>query len=257
MKKLDSKAKDYAYFIYRLTAAIVDPIKFVTGIYGYFWFISDLIRYKLKDPKSSLLNINLFPILNEKVSYTPFDAQYFHQQLWCFENVLKHKPKKHIDISSTHEMSGYISKITKAVFIDYRPIETNLDNLEIKRGDILNLGIKANSVESLSCLNVVEHIGLGRYGDPIDPDGTEKACEQLAKVLAKDGNLYFSIPIGKERICFNAHRILSPNTILKHFEKLKLVSFGVVDDDGNYIKNVEPSNYTNLNFGCGLFHFTK
>lgn len=257
MKKLDSKTKDIGYFIYRLISPIIDPIKIITGITGYIWFIKDLINFKLQSPKSKLLNMNLFPILNEKVSYTPFDAMYFHQQLWCFEEILKNKPKQHVDVSSTYEMSGYISKITKAIFIDYRPIQTDLDNLEIRRGDILNLDLKSNTVNSLSCLNVAEHIGLGRYGDPIDADGTKKACKELSRVLAPKGNLYFSIPIGRERICFNAHRIFDPTTILKFFKNLKLVRFDVIDDEGNYIKDVKPENYKELYFGCGLYHFTK
>jgi hypothetical protein len=28
--------------------------------------------------------------------------------------------------------------------------------------------------DSLSCLHALEHFGLGRYGDPIDPRGHEK-----------------------------------------------------------------------------------
>ena len=257
MKIFKSKIKNYGYFCYRLTSQIIDPVKVVSGTTGYLWYLRDLIKYKMLAPDSKLVNINLFPILDEKVKYTPFDAMYFYQQLWCFENVLKRKPKKHVDISSTYEMSGYISKITKAVFIDYRPIDANLKNLEIQHGDILNLKLKTNTVESLSCLNVAEHIGLGRYGDPINPNGTLLACKELTRVLAPRGDLYFSIPIGKEKICFNAHRIFNPNTILEYFSELTLANFDVVDDEGNYIQNVKPKDYSKLNFGCGLFHFTK
>ena len=257
MKVYNSPVKDTSYFLYRLISPVFDPIHFIQGVTGYVWFIRDLISYKLKDPKAKLLTRNLFPILDEKVSFTPFDAQYYHQQLWVFEHVFKKKPKLHVDIASTYELSGYLSKIVKTKFIDYRPIKANLKNLIIERGDILNLDIPENSIESLSCLHTAEHIGLGRYGDPLDPQGTEKACKSLSRILAKNGRLYFSLPIGKERICFNAHRVHSPLTILKYFNKLTLVSFSVVDDEGVFKENVNPRDYTTGNYSCGMFLFTK
>lgn len=257
MKVYNSPVKDNFYFLYRIVSPVLDPIKIFQGITGYIWFIRDMIKYKTKDSKAKLLTRNLFPILNENVSFTPFDAQYYHQQLWVFEQVLKKKPKLHIDIASTYEMSGYLSKIVKTKFIDYRPIEAKLKNLEIERGDILNLQIPDNTVESLSCLHTAEHIGLGRYGDPIDPQGTKKACKELSRVLGKNGILYFSLPIGKERICFNAHRVHSPHTIVKYFNDLKLVSFSVVDDEGAFHENVDYKNYTQANYSCGMFKFIK
>lgn len=116
---------------------------------------------------------------------------------------------------------------------------------------------KDNSIPSLSCLHTVEHIGLGRYGDNIDPEGTKKACKELSRVLAKKGHLYFSAPIGKNRICFNAHRIHLPDEILKYFKDLKLVSFSVVDDDGIFFQNVDYRKFRNLHYGCGMFLFRK
>lgn len=257
MKVFNSPTKNNLYFVYRLISPIFDPVKSLQGIIGYGWFIKDAIKYRSMDKNAKLFNKNLFPILDEKVSFTPFDAHYYYQQLWVFENVLKRKPKLHIDIASTYEMSGYLSKIVKTKFIDYRPIKAKLKNLEIERGDILNLKLKDNSVESLSCLHTVEHIGLGRYGDPLDPLGTQKACHELSRVLAKNGFLYFSTPIGKERLCFNAHRINTPEKIIKYFKNLKLVSFSVVDDDGNFHENCNYRSYAKANYCCGMFLFTK
>jgi len=177
--------------------------------------------------------------------------------LWVFENVLKNKPSEHVDIASTYQMSGYLSKIVRTTFIDIRPIKTTLKNLTVISGNILDLEYKSNSVESLSCLHVVEHIGLGRYGDPIDPEGARKACQELERILAKDGYLYFSTPIGRERICFNAHRVTPPEIILEYFKKLKLVSFSVVDDNGIFKENEDYKKYSKSDYGCGMFVFTK
>lgn len=258
MRVFKSDTKNYLYFFYRLVIPIFNPIRFVSGIYGYSWFIRDIVRFKSMDKKAKLINRNLYPILDEKTSFTEsFDPQNFYQQLWAFEQILKREPKVHIDIGSTYAFSGYVSKITKAVFIELRPIKTLLRNLEIKRGDILQLPIPNNSVGSLSSLCVAGHVGLGRYGDAIDPRGMEKACKELSRVLSKNGFLYFSTTIGKERICFNAHRVLSPKTIVKYFSGLQLFEFSVVDDMGKFHNNVSYKDYTDINYGLGMFVFKK
>lgn len=98
---------------------------------------------------------------------------------------------------------------------------------------------------------------MGRYGDPIDPLGTKKACLELSRTLARGGKLYLSAPIGKSRVCFNAHRVHTPQTILKYCKGLKLLSFSVVDDEGKFHENVDYSKYTHANYACGMFLFTK
>jgi hypothetical protein len=109
----------------------------------------------------------------------------------------------------------------------------------------------------LSCLHVAEHIGLGRYGDELDPYGTLKSCAELARVLAPGGFLYFSLPVGKPRICFNAHRIHSPEQILNYFRNLQLVSLSGIDDDNAYHELISIEQLSSMNYGCGLFVFTK
>ncbi len=257
MKIFKNETKNILYFAYRLVQPVIDPVRLFYGLTGYVWFARDLIRYKRMDPSAKLLSKNLFPILHEKVIYTPFDAHYFYQQLWAFEHIFKQRPKEHVDVGSTYEMSGYISKITKAVFVDIRPIPTSLKNLRVIKGDILELPFADGSIESLSCLSVAEHIGLGRYGDRLDPRGTRKACRELVRVLAKGGRLYFSVPVGKNRICFNAHRIHEPKTIVSYFSGLKLVEFCIVDDDGRFHERADYKKFSTLNYGCGLFLFQK
>jgi hypothetical protein len=45
------------------------------------------------------------------------------------------------------------------------------------------LPFKNNSIECISSLCVLEHIGLGRYGDKLDPFGTEKAIEEIKTIF--------------------------------------------------------------------------
>ena len=104
---------------------------------------------------------------------------------------------------------------------------------------------------------MVEHIGLGRYGDALNPAGTQQACAELERVLAPRGDLVFSVPLGVPRICFNAHRVLSPEQILTYFERLRLVSFAGVNDNGVFRQESTPFEFNDASYACGLFHFTK
>lgn len=52
-----------------------------------------------------------------------------------------------------------------------------------------------------------EHDGLGRYGDPINPYGDIETMQKTKRVIKKGGLLFLAIPIGKDKLCFNAHRV--------------------------------------------------
>ena len=174
-----------------------------------------------------------------------------------FESVLKNKPNKHVDVGSTYQMSGYLSKIVPTTFIDIRPIDADLKNLKVLDASILSLPFEDGSQFSLSSLHVIEHIGLGRYGDPVDPDGWKEACAELQRVLAPLGKLYVSMPIGKARLCFNAHRIVRPLDVLQSFCDLELSGFSAVDDNGAYIQDADINDYSEAVYSLGLFTFSK
>ena len=257
MKVYKSKSKNIAYFGYRMVNQVFDPIIFLKGLWGYVWYFRDLIKFRILSPGTKVKLLDLYPQLHDKTSMTGFDAHYFYQQLWLFENVLKNKPKEHVDVGSTYQMSGYLSKIVPTTFIDIRPINAKLENLKVLDASILDLPYKDNSLESVSCLHVIEHIGLGRYGDKVDPNGWKKACRELQRVLAKDGKLYISVPIGKSKVCFNAHRVFSAEDIVKEFSNCMLIGFSAVDDKGNFLGISEVDIYKNSDYSLGMFIFTK
>jgi len=185
-------------------------------------------------------------------------THYFYQDIWALRKVAESKIEKHNDIGSRIDgFVGQCSAITATEFLDIRYVDYNVESLNCKVGDIKNLPYEDNSIASLSCLHVAEHIGLGRYGDEIDPNGYICAVQELQRVLSPGGMLYFSVPIGKERVEYNAHRIFSPITVIMSFEKLKLVEFSAVDDKGNFIVNAVPDDYTESIYSCGMFCFSK
>jgi len=257
MKIYKSRTKNTLYYIYRLIAPIIDPIKLYKGLSGYIWYLQDIMKVFPHIKKKWSFIKNLFPILDEKTSETKFDAHYFYNPIWAFSHIKKTQPKFHVDVASDYRLSGYLSTIIHTIFVDIRPIPTDLQNLEVIKGSALELPFKSEEIPSLSCLHVIEHIGLGRYGDPIDVLGHEKAATEFTRVLKRGGLLYIAVPIGKEKTCFNAHRIFSPLYIIDLFDKFNLEEFSVITDNNKYIELTNPKLFLNQDYACGLFIFKK
>lgn len=96
--------------------------------------------------------------------------------------------------------------------------------------------LKDSSIESMSSLCAVEHFGLGRYEDEVNPEGCFKALHEMQRVLKKGGVLYLSVPIGKEHLEFNAHRIFYPQTIIETLSEMKLIQFSTTGMFGDCIR---------------------
>jgi len=154
-------------------------------------------------------------------------------------------------------MVGVLSAQVPTIFVDYRPLVVRQSGLACIAADIKHLPFADRSVSSLSCLHVIEHVGLGRYGDPVDAEGARRAAEELQRVIDQGGTLYLSTPIGRERVCFNAHRVFAPSTIVSMFSQLKLTRFSYVSDDGSLNENVSPAEVPQLDYGCGFFEFRR
>ncbi len=200
---------------------------------------------------------NRYMIINEDSEDTKFDRHYVYHTAWAARKLAEFPVQMHIDISSCLRFNTIASAFVPIAFYDYRPVDINLSQFQSKKADLLNLDFIDNSINSLSCMHVIEHIGLGRYGDPLDPNGDIKAIKELIRVLAKHGNLYIVVPIGEARICFNAHRIYNPISIIQYFNNLKLIEFACVPDNGHLMRNVNPEDFQTQKYACGLYHFRK
>jgi len=266
MRKFKERSEDYGRLIfsrartralYRWINPLLDPLELIGAIPRYIGFFRDWIKYSKLPGAEPIRILETYPCIHDKTQTTGFDAHYFYQNIWAFKKIYETKPYYHVDVGSRTDFVGFLTTITKVIFIDIRPLMATLENFDSRKGSIVSMPFEANSTLSLSSLHVAEHIGLGRYGDPLDPLGTKKACEELSRILAVGGNLYFSLPVGKPRLCFNAHRIHSPQQILEHFSSLELVEFSGIDDRGRFQKKIDISILENSDYACGLFHFTK
>ncbi|MBL0919593.1 MAG: DUF268 domain-containing protein [Hydrogenophaga sp.] len=220
-------------------------------------FIRHWMRFSRLSKDARLRLVDAYPNLCDWVASTPFDPHYFYQAAWLARQLASAPPAKHLDIGSDVKLIGTLSAFVPTEFMDFRPLDATLTGLECTRGDILALPMADDSVTSVSCLHVVEHIGLGRYGDPIDPEGSRKAIAELERVLAHGGRLFLSVPVGRERICFNAHRVFATKTIVDLFGKLNLISFSLVDDTGRFWPDCSPDRANGLDYGCGMFVLEK
>lgn len=226
---------------------------------------SDAEKYmKLnKRSKFAIQEKYMWPIITDKYAPAGMMGNYFWQDLWAAKLIVKSGIKKHFDIGS--RIDGFIAHLLSAgidvTMIDIRKFPGEIEHLHTIMDDATNLHqIGDESIESMSALCSLEHFGLGRYGDIVDPEACFRCFDNIQKKLKKGGRLYISLPIGSDRVEFNAHRVFYVDTVLKCFNKLHLEEFSCTAQ-GKIEYNVDIHKYDNdLHNGdwrYGMFAFVK
>jgi len=236
---------------------ICDPLRTIRGLIQYPRYLLDMWEYRKLEGAENIRAIDSYPQLHDRTGSTPFDPHYFYLNAWAMRRVVAARPNMHVDVASHYVFPSLLGAVVPTLFVDYRPLNAHLDGCHPVAADIRNLPFKDGTIQSLSCLHVAEHIGLGRYGDALDPGGTRKAARQLAQILAPGGNLFFAVPVGKPRLCFNAHRIHSSEMIVEMFQGLTLLEFSGVDDRSVFRCNVRLDAFRDNEYACGMFWFRK
>jgi SAM-dependent methyltransferase len=200
-----------------------------------------------------------YPVLREDGPAHGFDRHYIYHTAWAARKVRELAPACHVDISSSLYFASIVSAFIPIQFYDYRPARLELNNLTCGHADLLKLPFESESILSLSCMHVVEHIGLGRYGEPLNLDGDLTAMQELRRVLAPGGSLLFVAPVGQSLLTFNSHRVYPYEQVTNVFSDLKLMEFSLVPDDKTQplIINADPQLVMQQEYGCGCFHFQK
>jgi len=249
-----------AYHAFQLMGC--DPMLGLKAIAGIPKFLRDMRSYSEvgTDAHFPLKLKNLFPVLSDYRSQAgELRGHYFHQDLWAARKVVKSGVREHVDVGS--RIDGFVAHLLTVMpitVIDIRPLKSTVEGLSFIQADATTLaGISDQSVTSLSSLHAVEHFGLGRYGDDVDPSGWFKGMRSLARILSPGGCLYLSVPVGRERLEFNGQRVFSPSTVLNALEDLSLVSFSAVDDLGELRSDCEPADMADAQYACGLFEFRR
>lgn len=244
----------------RVTSPLGDIMKF-SAVFRYPRFICEWQQFRHAGGVAGVLD--WYPCLYDRTEATNIDAHYFHQAVWAFRNILKRNVRSHVDIGSQVNFVGLLTTVTSVIFLDIRPLVLAIPNYGGLAASFDTLPFRDGTVHSLSSLHVIEHIGLGRYGDPVDPQGSLKAAREIVRVLAPGGRAYISVPIGSPRVQFNGQRVFSVAGILSLLHGLDLIEMAMVDASGMFRNDVKPESVHiseigyGSDFGLGLFCFQK
>jgi hypothetical protein len=207
----------------------------------------------------------IYPIYNDYEDQAgSATGHYFHQDLLVANYIFKNNPLRHIDVGS--RVDGFVAHVAsfrKIEIIDVRDLKsTGHENIKFTKMDLMDeAAVEHEICDSISCLHAIEHFGLGRYGDPLDPNGHIKGFINILKMLKTGGTFYISFPIAKsDRVEFNAHRVFASESIFKWQStyQLKLKHFSFVDDQGDLHIDVATHEIPkNLKHGCGIYVFEK
>ena len=212
----------------------------------------------------------LMPFLQERYEEGgATKTEYFWQDLLVARWIFKAQPQRHVDVGSSVEgFVAHVASFREIEVYDVRQITTQVPGVVFKQADIMQSGSLPGAegggyCDSLSCLHAIEHFGLGRYGDPIDPQGYERGIANMAKILKPGGRFYLSTPIGQERVVFNANRVFAPRTIIRCAEanSLQLEELTVIGA-GGAVRTVQLTEDALLDlaqsyYNLGIFVFRK
>jgi SAM-dependent methyltransferase len=198
----------------------LDPRRFIRSIRGLPAFLWDWLKFRNRF-KGKLV---LLPCLHDRYEEGgTTKSEYFWQDLLVARWIHAASPRKHVDIGS--RVDGFVAHVAafrEIEVFDVRPITTTIPGVVFRQADLMNAesltevcgGTGGGYCDSLSCLHALEHFGLGRYGDPINPLGYLLGLQNMFKLLKPGGVFYLSTPVGKERVEFNANWVFDPRTIL-------------------------------------------
>lgn len=240
-------------------------------VVGFPSVVGDLRRFRSVEMKS--VSASHFPLIQKRLLAADKAAQagvasghYFHQDLLVARDIFEAKPRRHIDVgSSIYGFVSHVAAFREIEVLDVRPLSTTVPGIIFRRQDVLSIDREFyESSDSLSCLHALEHFGLGRYGDVIDPDGWAEGLRSLFQILEPGGCLYLSVPTAQiQQTVFNAHRVFSlpylRGALVSMFQVERL---SVILDDGSVLFDVDPyseaaSDSFGMEYGCSVWTLRK
>ena len=119
----------------------------------------------------------------------------------------------------------------KPTTIEYNTIECDDPRIEIFTVEEFNANPK--TFDCIISISSIEHDGLGRYGDPINPYGDFEAMQKCKEMLNPGGIFYLAVPVTEDSITFNAHRTYGKIRLPKLLSGWKVLnSYGF--DESNF-----------------------
>jgi hypothetical protein len=165
---------------------------------------------------------------------------------WLYDALDKYSIKgKHICIAGSaypwYEAVAIVFGARKCSVIEYSDRESFHPLIEYIKPE--QLGIE--KYDACFSISSYEHDGLGRYGDPLQPDGDIEAMKKMKDLLKKDSLMYLAVPMGYDYVYFNVHRVYGRLRFPKLIEGWeKIDEFGFFENSfSNAVNTGEESPY--------------
>ncbi len=265
---MTSGAKVALRYVHALLGAFgVDPLKTLLSLRGLPAYVSDYLRLRCLVSSSGFRFGKPWPCLDDRFwQGGTAKGHYFHQDLLVARRLFELNPLHHVDVGS--RIDGFVAHVAtfrKIEILDIRPLTSAIPNVTFRQGDLMgDLPAELQGIcDSLSCLHTLEHFGLGRYGDPVDADGHRHGLRNLTVMVRPGGKFFLSVPIGPQRIEFNAHRVFAVAHLLDLVSTDFTVDrFSFVDDHGDLHEDagLDPSKVAQnfgCHYGCGILEMTR
>lgn len=242
----------------------LDPLRTIRLLGRLPWYFRDFRRFRRALKASAEWPIGRRPVLTDFSAEAAQLGEYFWQDLFVAKRIIDANPRRHVDVGSRVDgFIGHLACVRSVEVFDIRPLQQSIPNVIFTQCDMSQPNDSLQGIsDCLSCLHTIEHVGLGRYSDPIEMDGWKDFLASLSTLLEVDGFMWLSTPIGHQRVEFNAHRVFHPNTIRLAGETLGLKllelhyladnQIKVATDLEEAIERLGQSHYT-----LGIFLFQK
>ncbi len=240
----------------------VAPRVALRSLLGLPRYFGDLLRFR----SSYVGRLELVPCLQDWYDEAgATKLEYFWQDLLVARRIFEARPERHVDVGS--RVDGFVAHVAsfrEIEVFDIRPIAAQVPGVTFRQASLMQPAEgMTDYCDSLSCLHALEHFGLGRYGDPIDPKGAERGLANMARLLRTSGILYLSVPIGIDRVEFNANRVFDPRAIigLARDNALQVTALSVIHQGGRLtacsLDEAQLSALAQQRYALGVFVFTK
>ena len=166
--------------------------------------------------------------------------------IWMYEALKKYsiQGKSVCIVGSTcpwYEAMSIVYGASSCTVFEYADRKNFVDNIKYIKPE--EIGDEKYDI----CISIssIEHDGLGRYGDPLDPNGDIRAMQEAKQYVKEGGLMFLSVPVGSDTVFFNVHRVYGKirlPMLLKQWKKLD--AFGINKHSlTNNINNEYSSEY--------------
>ena len=220
------------------------------------WYESMCVHYKAKSV--TVIEYSKRTSFDKRIVYVqPYDnltplEQFFLQEKSKLDE--RGNLDKHCEINRAFleaQQKGKVGSLTKLG----RPNMRHKLNKDLAK-QIKPFPNMDNKFDVCFSISSFEHDGLGRYGDPLNPNGDLESMNRMKTILKPDGIMFLALPVGPDTLWFNVHRVYGPKRLRKMFESWKVLSYVnfdpntfLMDHDTFLQPNPKYSFSNNLNNG--------